>query len=587
MADRTAPVDAVALVAALEQLERRVESLERALALVGPLPTASALPVPDTAPVERAEAPPAEWAPVTVVTLVGRTLIALGGAYLLRALTESATIPPALGVVVGFLYAQLWLTLCSRAGLRGERPSAVFHGLTAALVAFPLVWETTARFGLVNPTMGALLVGVGTGLMFAVARLSRMQAIAWFGAVGGTVTALALAPATSAFVPYTVLVACIGVAALWLGYVDDWVGLRWPVAGAANLLVLAITIRALDPDAAPAVPVVVTVAVQMFVLAIYLGSFVGRTLVLGREVVPFEIAQSAAVMAVSFGGALLVLSSARVSALPLGLAALAAGAGAYAFSFLYVERRRQWRNLAFFTSLAVGFSLAGVVVVAAPAAAALIIGALALLCAEWARRSARLTLAVHATVFAGAMVWITGLAGAATFALGAPASAAWPALDAGMLLALATVAASVAWPAPPALAWLETPAARAFRLSRMTLFVWVAAGIAVSLAVRVLSGVAPVDAGVIATLRTVVLVAAATALLWLPRPESHVERSWLAIAVLGLLALKFVAEDLPRGRPATLFVALAVYGAALVIAPRLARRPPRVQGVTPGGTHSG
>jgi hypothetical protein len=277
-------------------------------------------------------------------------------------------------------------------------------------------------------------------------------------------------------------------------------------------------------------------------------------------------------MAVSFGGALLVLSKAGVSALPLGLAALAAGAGTYAFSFLYVEPRQQWRNLAFFTSLAVGFSVAGVIVVAPRAAAVLVFGGMAVLCAEWARRSARLTLAVHATVFAATMIWLTGLAVAATFALAAPASAAWPALDAGMLLALGTIAACVAWPAPPALAWLETPGARAFRLSRMALLAWVAAGVAVAVAVRLLAGLGATDAGVVATLRTVVLVAIATGLLWLPRHESHVERSWLAIALLALLALKFVAEDLPRGRPATLFVALAVYGAALVIAPRLARK---------------
>jgi hypothetical protein len=42
--------------------------------------------------------------------------------------------------------------------------------------------------------------------------------------------------------------------------------------------------------------------------------------------------------------------------------------------------------------------------------------------------------------------------------------------------------------------------------------------------------------------------------------------------MLALVAIKLLAEDLPRGRPSTLFVALAVYGAALILAPRLARR---------------
>jgi hypothetical protein len=408
--------------------------------------------------------------------------------------------------------------------------------------------------------------------MLGAARVCRLQSVAWFAAIGGTTTALVLAVATGAFAPFTILVALIGVAALWIGYLDHWIGLRWPVAVATDLMVLAVTVRAVDADVPPEVGL--TVALQMFVLAVYLGSFVARTFVLGREVIPFEIVQSAAVMAVAFGGALVVLASANVSALPLGAAALVLGAGAYAFSFLYVERRRQWRNLAFFTSLAVAFSLVGVVLVAPAIPAVLVIGLLSLLCTEWARRSARLTLAVHATVFATAMVWLSGLATAANLALAAPASVAWRPIDGLMLLALGTVVACVSWPAPAALAWLDTPGARASRLVRLLLLVWTAAGVAVALAVPGVTGApgAGADAGVVATIRTIVLVAAATALLWLPRPAVHVERTWLAAGVLGILALKLLAEDLPKGRPATLFVALALYGAALVAAPRLARR---------------
>jgi hypothetical protein len=49
-------------------------------------------------------------------------------------------------------------------------------------------------------------------------------------------------------------------------------------------------------------------------------------------------------------------------------------------------------------------------------------------------------------------------------------------------------------------------------------------------------------------------------------------RTWLTYALLAAIGVKIAAEDLPKGRPATLFLALALYGAALVIAPRLTRR---------------
>jgi hypothetical protein len=43
--------------------------------------------------------------------------------------------------------------------------------------------------------------------------------------------------------------------------------------------------------------------------------------------------------------------------------------------------------------------------------------------------------------------------------------------------------------------------------------------------------------------------------------------------VLVAGGLKLVIEDFRLSRPATLFIALALYGVALIAAPRLARRP--------------
>jgi hypothetical protein len=47
---------------------------------------------------------------------------------------------------------------------------------------------------------------------------------------------------------------------------------------------------------------------------------------------------------------------------------------------------------------------------------------------------------------------------------------------------------------------------------------------------------------------------------------------WLLYPVLGLGAVKLVLDDLRRGRPATLFLSFVLYGAALILAPRIARR---------------
>ena len=66
---------------------------------------------------------------------------------------------------------------------------------------------------------------------------------------------------------------------------------------------------------------------------------------------------------------------------------------------------------------------------------------------------------------------------------------------------------------------------------------------------------------------------AAVALARLGRHDRFVELRWLLYPLLIGGGLKLLVEDLPHSRPATLFIALALYGGALILAPRLARSP--------------
>ena len=82
----------------------------------------------------------------------------------------------------------------------------------------------------------------------------------------------------------------------------------------------------------------------------------------------------------------------------------------------------------------------------------------------------------------------------------------------------------------------------------------------------------PIDAGVLASVTTVVLAASAVAVAAMSRLLRYVEFRWLVYAVLVAGALKLVVDDFRRSSPATLFAALAVYGVALILAPRILRR---------------
>ena len=80
-----------------------------------------------------------------------------------------------------------------------------------------------------------------------------------------------------------------------------------------------------------------------------------------------------------------------------------------------------------------------------------------------------------------------------------------------------------------------------------------------------------VDLGVLATVRAGVLAAATLLVAWGARRDRLREWVWLVYPLLVLVGLKMVAQDFNYSRPATLFIALALYGAALIVAPRLGR----------------
>jgi hypothetical protein len=87
-----------------------------------------------------------------------------------------------------------------------------------------------------------------------------------------------------------------------------------------------------------------------------------------------------------------------------------------------------------------------------------------------------------------------------------------------------------------------------------------------------LVGGEPVDAGVFASMTTIVLAASAVAVAAVFRITSWVEFRWLVYPLLVAGGLKLVIDDFRHSTPATLFAALAVYGVVLILAPRLLRR---------------
>jgi hypothetical protein len=556
---------AIPLEDQVQRLTDRLAAVESRLASLEGRPAVALSPVPAVA---GADAPFAivaidSFDGLKLTTALGRSLIILGGAFLLRAVTDAGTWPPLAGVSIGLLYALAWLVTADRAAARGDRVRAIFDGATALVIGFPLIVEATLRFRLLTPEVSALVLTLFAAMALAAASRMQVQGLAWLMAVGGMLTALTLILRVGVWAPYALFLIALGVATLWLGYIREWRGLRWPAGFLAVIASLGVTSRALA--APPVDPPLTAWTVQGVLVVSYLASIAIRTLVRGRQVIVFEVVQTLLVLIVGVGGALAVSQSVEAGGLMLGSTLIGLGVATYLVSFQFLPREsRGALNFYFYSSLALVFVVLGLrtALSGTPQAVALTAFA-ALLAVAWSR-SDRVSLGGHAAVALVAASISGGLLrlDEAAFAGDLPAvQLLWPAV-ATLAVALLIEGSSAAGTRTARVSWADVPS---LVIAGLAL-----AGLA-ALATMVVGRAFGLDgdAGRLGTLRTAVLSALAVGCGLLNRPGRFSAVGKLAYPLLALTGLKLAVVDLQYSTPAMLFVALACFGTALVLTPKL------------------
>jgi hypothetical protein len=563
------------------EIESRLEKLEAAVRSLQERIDAESFPErpePESEPDVTPESPPDE--PATgigaTLSLAGRTCLAFGGAFLIRAATEAAILSPAGGAACGLLYAAAFLVLSDRDGRRGRRASAALHGLTSVAIAYPLLWEVSTRFHVFGPAGSVAAVVALTGVAGFVAWRQPTSALAWGVTIAAVATLAALLVATAAIEPVAAALLLVLLGTIWLAYGRHWAGPRWLAAVSADVAIAVLAGLAARPGGPPgdyrglSIPGALMLAIALPIATI--ASFAIRTLLRRRGVTPFEAVQSAIALLVGLGGAISVARMGGRGVALLGVGALAAGLAGYGVAFAFVERRKGLaQNFQFYASLALLTTLAGAALWLAPEPLSLLWCTAALAAALLGGVYRRQTLRWHAVAYLAAATVSSGLAAAALDAFLAPPGQPWHPLARA---ALATAAAAVASYAM--LAASRRPDAEwRRRLPALAVAVLAVAGIgAVAVeALLVTDGKAAVDAAFVAVVRTGVLTTSAVALAAAGRVRRVAELAWLAYPILGVGAIKLLVEDIPHGRPLTLFLGLAFYGGALLTTPRLLRRP--------------
>jgi hypothetical protein len=545
-----------ALALELEEVRRRIGALaaDRAAA-PGPQPAAPSHP-----PEPAGSAAPAAPRGGELLPVLGRAFLVLGGAFLVRAFTEAGALSPAVGVACGLAYALGFVAWGQHAARHGRPRQGLADGIAAALVVFPLLWEAVRRFGVLDGEGSALALAVAAHALLAAAVVAGLPALAWVAAVGAVATAFALFTATHALVPLTLAVLLLAFTTRALARARAWAGLGWPALGGAALLVVSGVAVAANARGIPAVfgplrPAHVMALALALPVAVMCASAVPRR---DRGQMPVSgVVQVAVAVSVGYAAALRVASAAGLAQEPLAAFGLAGAAAALAWGESRRARQPVHADASALVALAVGLY-----------ATTLLLGPTGRVIA-WSLAGAALCATLRSTVMGWTGAVLLAAAGAQA---GVPAALARglagrvPVEGAGAL-ALAAVVLVAALCARAALA----PGGEEAALLRDALAILALAPLAL-LALSAATAVTE-DVARRTTAATAVLAATAFALAALERAGRPFGPRWIAYAALVLGGLKLVVSDLPRGTPATLFVAFALYGAALIVTSRLMRRP--------------
>jgi len=544
----------------------------------GTLPDAPA--VPRQAASEDEELAAIAFNFTTCITLSGRSLIILGGAYLIRALTESRMLPASAGVALGLAYAVLWILAAGRAAGKGLKGDATFHVVVATAIAFPLIFEATVHFHFLGPQSSATVLAFLSALSLAIAWRFSHQIMAWIITVAALMTAVVLIVNTGAVLPFEAFLLVLGLSTLWLGYDRKWSLLRWPVALVVDFVALGLVLRAIGPERPD--PPAMVIGLLMALVGSYIASFAVRTLVRGRDIVLFEIVQTAASLLLGLGGSVVVVRATHAAVEPLGVISLALGVGSYAVAFAFISRTHgKSVNFYFYTALALVFALAGLRLLLGDTLLSLSFCTLAVIVTLLGRRFIHPALLLHGFTYLLGAAWVSGLLeDAGSSILGDAAAHVRESGWIGWLVLLASVGCALTLNRKrESQVGLMT---RVARLGQVGLLVILLGGTTIYLVVILVTNLLghPLEQGGIATLRTVVFACSAVTLAASARRWEIHEMGWLAWVLLGGTGLKVLVEDLRYSGPSLLFMAFAAIGIAFILVPRLLSKTRPV-------THSG
>ena len=555
-----------------EQLEERIATLEaRISALEKPERNPATFHATQGSPVAPVAGVPRGFLGVDlsagVVPVLGKAVLGIAGAYLLRAVAESGAIAQFPMLIAAMVYAAAWMGWAVRTHAANHFAS-VIYGITATLILCPLLWESTVRFQLLSTQTTASVLVAFVVLALGLAWRHNLQVLPWIATLASIFTAWALMIATHNLVPLTSALLAIALATETAACLGHRLSLRFASAAAADSAIWLLIYVMTSPDGVPesyqSVSAGVVVALCAALFLIYFASIGTRSFILRKRIANFEIAQGVLVVGLSFVGAFRATRGAIGPTLgvTLLLLSLICYWGVLA-RFFGVDHERNRHISAVFACVLVvlGASLTFSATIQVILLCGACLGALFLF-----TRTRDASLAVHSSVYLATAAVVSPLPAYAQDALtgstpGAPSSTVW-AVVAAALLCYGFGSRTIGVLRYGRTLWLTPALVASLAITSMT----------VAALYSLITRRVELSPSYIAGLRMVVTCLLALGLGFGASRWKRPELGWIAYTAVALGAVKLLSQDLRVGNASSLVVSLLVYGLILILLPRLMRR---------------
>ncbi|HEV2134180.1 MAG TPA: hypothetical protein VGR47_07945 [Terracidiphilus sp.] len=553
----------------IDQLVARIDSLERRVSALEHHPTASTTPV-DSQPAitQAAEATPADASEsFSVFSILGRAMLGIAGAYLLRAAADSNLLPIPFAAAIGISYAIAWLILAVRTRAGAWFPSTVYAA-TSALILSPMLWELVFRFHILTASGSAAVIAAYITSAIALAWRKKLTPLIWVANLASVLIALSLFFATRSTLPFIAVLLFILALAAFAESLNRVPGLRTLNALAASAAIWAAVYVYISPPATrsdyPVISPAVLIIPAFALFVIYLASVAHNTIARRRQITILEIILT--VIAFLLAAVTLAAFGPPSSLVLFGVFCLTLAAAGYAAVYFFFDRAPQPRNYRVFSTWSAALVLAGCALSLPAALQTASFSLAAVTATALSARFSRFVLVFHGVVYLAAAAAASSL-GAYVFQ--ALTGALPNAPSASIYIAfLAAILCYSVMPRSAEPSWKH----QTLQILTAALAICAAAALLVHLAIGLLALHVPPGPHHLAFFRTLSLCAAALALAWAGSRFSRTELTRLANATLVLLAIKLVAEDLRHGRLAYIAASIFFYALTLIAVPRVSRQ---------------